>query len=628
MGDSNLATATPSTLGSNRPGPHPASQDRPVNFPEWGQPSASGYRVSGHIIGEPWPGRQGKAFKVIMMGAGPAGIDFLHHARKALEDLNVEIKCFEKNADVGGTWYENRYPGCACDIPSANYQFPWRPNPDWTHFYSGAWEIWEYLKGIVLDEGLDEYIQLNTRVEKAVWQDDISRWVLTLRGAYDQVWEADCDLLLDGTGPLNAWKWPNIPGLKTFKGRLFHTAHYEEGYDLTGKRVAVIGTGSSGVQTVASIYPHVARLYTWVRNPTWITAGFAQKYAGKDGANFKYSEEDKAEWRRNPEKYLDYRRLIEGELNQRYKLVLRNTKESHEANEYAYNEMRKKLESKPHLIDKIIPKNFNVGCRRPTPGNGYLEALVGEKTTAFTEPVASITPKGFTDQDGNEYECDVIICATGFDTSNRPQFPIYGLDGICLQERWAEVPESYIGIAAPRMPNYFMFSGPFTPVAQGSLLPIITKMSKHCLQVIRKMYVQHIRRITPKDSAIAQFMEHCCAYLPRTCWADPCTSWFKQGRSDGPIVMWPGSRLAFFDVLSTPQWEDFDIEYHSGNRFGFLGSGFSHCEFSIEEQLTAYLNVEMVNALPYPEVKRLIEANEIGKMKERPRANGTSPLLP
>ncbi|KAF9888596.1 hypothetical protein FE257_008528 [Aspergillus nanangensis] len=605
MGDYQEPRSASISIGSNGPGPHPASKDRPIDHVEWHTASATGYETSSHIIGEQWPGRNGQPFKIIMMGAGAAGIDFLHHATTSLKDLDVEIKCFEKNPDVGGTWFENRYPGCACDGPSASYQFPWRPNPDWTRYYSGAKEIWEYMKGIVMDEGLDRFIQLSTRVEKAVWNDERSEWILSLRHDDGRVWDESCNVFLNGTGFLNAWKWPSIPGLHSFEGRLFHTARYEEGYDLTGKRVAVIGSGSSGVQTVATIYPQVSKLYTWVRSPTWITAGFAQKYAGEKGANFAYSEEDKAEWRKDPEKYRDYRRLIEGELNQRYKSVLRNSEESQQGNEFSYNEMKRKLGGDSRLVDKIIPKDFNVGCRRPTPGNGYLEALVGEKTTVFTETVAKITPKGFVDQEGTEYECDVIICATGFDTSYRPQFPVFGLNGVSLQERWSKVPESYLGVAAPSMPNYFMFTGPFTPVAQGSILPIITKMSNYSLQVIHKMYKQHIRRVTPKECVIAEFMEHCRAYLGRTCWADPCTSWFKQGRPDGPIVMWPGSRLAFFDAVSTPQWEDYDIEYHANNRFGFLGSGFAMCEFASKDQLTYYLDGDLANALPHQQIKEV-----------------------
>ncbi|CAI7655695.1 unnamed protein product [Penicillium manginii] len=599
----------PVQIGSNRPGPHPSSSRRPVDHPEWHVQSPTGYTAGTNLLGEPW--QTDRPFKVIVMGAGAAGIDFLHHASTELIDLNIEVKCFEKNADVGGTWFENRYPGCACDGPSPSYQFAWRPNPDWSKYYCSSLEIWQYLKGIVLDEGLDRYIQLQTEITEARWDDEIGRWVLTLCRADDSaLWTEHCDVLLNGTGFLNAWKWPAIPGLHSFQGRLFHTARYEEGYDLKDKRVAIIGSGSSGVQAVASVYSDVSKLYTWVRSPTWITAGFAQKYAGKDGANFEYSEEEKYEWREDPEKYREYRKMIEDEINLRYRAVLRNTAESQKGAEFSYTDMHKKLGGDPRLVDKIIPKDFNVGCRRPTPGNGYLEALVGEKTTLFTETIKEITPKGFRSQSGQEYECDVIICATGFDTSYRPRFPVIGINGVKLSERWAEIPESYLGIAAPDMPNYFMFTGPFTPVAQGAILPILTAMSKYFMQLIRKMYMHHIRRVIPKDSVIQDFMEHARVYLPRTCWADPCTSWFKQGRPDGPIVMWPGSRLAFFEVVKEPLWEDFDIQYLSKNRFGFLGSGFAKYEFGSAGESSPYLNGEFIHTRPKKEVETMIESSK------------------
>ncbi|KAJ5774830.1 hypothetical protein N7457_009726 [Penicillium paradoxum] len=603
--------ATPALIGSNRVGPHPASIGRPVDHPEWHMPTESGYVVGTNLLGEPF---KRDPLKVIVMGAGAAGIDFLHHATQLLSDLNVEIKCFDKNADVGGTWYENRYPGCACDGPSPSYQFAWRPNPDWSHYYCGAPEIWQYMKGIVLDEKLDRFIQLQTRVVKATWDENKGRWRIVLRRADESMeWEEECDIFLNGTGFVNAWKWPKIEGLHSFKGKLFHTAAYEEGYDLTGKRVAIIGSGSSGVQTVATAYPDVSKLYTWVRSPTWITAGFAQKYAGEGGENTAFTEEQKAEWRRDPELYRQYRKMIEDEINLRFKAILRNTAESQQTNEFSYKEMSRKLGGDPRLVDKVIPKDFNVGCRRPTPGNGYLEALVGEKTTVFTETIGSVTPNGFKDHNGVEYECDVIICATGFDTSYRPQFPVTGLDNVSLQERWAELPESYMGIAAPKMPNYFMFTGPFTPVAQGAILPILTAMSNYFVKVIRKMYSQHIRRITPKDSVIEEFMEHTRAYLPRTSWADPCASWFKQGHKDGPVVMWPGSRLAFFEAVKTPQWEDYDIQYHSNNRFGFMGSGFAPYEFSAKGESSPYLNGDFVPTLPRSKVEEMIADEKTSK---------------
>ncbi|KAK2799965.1 hypothetical protein FQN51_006394 [Onygenales sp. PD_10] len=493
-------------LGSNNPNiSHPASTTRPMFSDEWPITSPSGYTVSDHMINEPPPS---KAFKIAMIGAGAAGIDFLHHATHEFKGTDVEYVCFEKNHDVGGTWLENRYPGCACDVPSASYQFPWRPKPDWSMYYSPAREIWQYMRDIVDEEGLMEYIRLRTKVCRAEWVEERSRWVVGLvesdgDGRVVREWEEECDVLLNGNGILN--------------------------------------------------------------------------------------EEQKEEWRKNPEEYRKYRKMIEDELNNRFRFTLRNSKESDESNAYAYHEMRTKLGNNETLKDKIIPKNFNVGCRRPTPGNGYLEALVGEKTTCYTGTIGGITPKGFLTSDGTEVEVDVIICATGFDTSFRPRFPIIGLDKVDIATRWEKIPETYLAVSVSNVPNYFMYNGPYGPVAQGSILPLITLYTNHFLQIIRKMRKEHIRRLSPKESAVKDFCEHAAIYLQRTCWADPCSSWFKQGRKDGNIVMWPGSRLAFFDMLAEPRFEDYEIEYWSKNRWGFMGNGFTTGEFDGDD-ISKYLN--------------------------------------
>ncbi|RAL00166.1 flavin-containing monooxygenase [Aspergillus ibericus CBS 121593] len=564
-------------LGSNTPGPHPSSQARPVHRPEWDRPSDRGYTVSNHLINEPPPE---KPFKIIMLGAGAAGIDFLHHAPSAFAGLGVEIVCYEKNADIGGTWYENRYPGCACDVPSIAYSFPWRANPKWSSFYSSAKEIWEYLKQIVIEEDMMKYIQLNTRVVSTIWDETKSKWVIKLQRGTDQ-WEDEFDLFLNGSGFLNAWKWPDTPGLHSFKGDLFHTAAYPEGFDLKGKRVAVIGSGSSGIQVVASIVDEVSHLYSWVRSPIWITAAFGQRFAGKNGQNFDYTPEQKSEFDLDREKYHRYKKSIEHELNQRFKLALRNTAESDDANASSYKTMSEKLATKPHVRDAIIPKDFNVACRRPTPGNGYLEALASDKTSVFTERIQAITPAGVIDSaTGIEHEVDVIICATGFDTSFRPRFPLIGLNGTNLSDKWASVPTSYLAIGVDEFPNYFNYSGPYAPAGHGSILSIITHLTHYFIQVVKRMRKEHIRRLSPKASAIRDFVEHAQTFLPRTCWSDPCSSWFKQGRTDGPVVIWPGSRLSFFEALKTPTLSDYDIEYWSGNRFGYLGSGFLDAEFT------------------------------------------------
>ncbi|CAI4215880.1 unnamed protein product [Parascedosporium putredinis] len=553
-------------IGSNSQGPHPASIERPVQHPEWDKPSPGGYVVSNHMINEPPPN---KPFRIIVMGAGAAGIDFLHFAPSAFAGLGVEYVCYDKNLDVGGTWYENRYPGCACDVPSVGYTFPWKANPRWTSFYSTSQEIWAYMKEIVEEEGMMKHIQLRTEIKSAIWDEDKSKWVVKLSKS--------------GT---------DASPTESFKGVIHHTAAYPEGLDLKGKRVAVIGSGSSGVQVVASIYPEVSKLYTWVRSPTWITAAFGQQFAGENGRNFDYTESQKDAFARDPKMYHRYKKMIETELNKRFRLVLRNTRESDEANAFAYKEMATKLSPKTDLIDVIIPKDFNVACRRPTPGNGYLEALAGDKTEVFTQSIGGITEKGVIDSaTEQEYEVDVIICATGFDTSYRPRFPIVGLDPkVPLSVKWADHPSSYLGVGVDGFPNYVTYSGPSIPVAQGSVLPIISLLTKHFVELIQKMRSQHIRRLSPKASAVRDFTEHSNTFMPRTCWADPCTSWFKQGTKDGPIIMWPGTRLAYFDVMKHPNFEDYDIEYWSGNRFGFLGTGFVDYEFTGSEDNAWYLD--------------------------------------
>ncbi|OGM48707.1 dimethylaniline monooxygenase [Aspergillus bombycis] len=581
-------------LGGNSQGAHPSSVDRPVHYPQWDQPSSRGYVVSNHMINEP---PQGKSFRIVVIGAGAAGIDFLHHAPSALEGLGVSIVCYEKNPDVGGTWYENRYPGCACDVPSISYSFPWKPNPQWKKFYSSAQEIWQYMRDIVDEEGMMKYIQLQSQLVSARWDDERSKWCIRVRREVPgdkeifQEWSEECDLLLNGGGFLNSWKWPDIPGIKTFKGDIFHTANFKEDYPVKGKTAAVIGAGSSGIQTVSAIYPEVEKLYTWVRSPTWITAAIGQKFASKEGHNFDYTEEQKEFFARDRMAYHRYHKTIEYELNNRFRTVLRDTAESDESNAYAYRVMTNRLRSKPEVLEAMLPRDFSVGCRRPTPDNGYFNALTGGKTTVLPGSIKAITETGIVDADGTAHSVDVIICATGFDTSFRPRFPIHGLDSTqTLAEKWAECPSSYLGIAVDGFPNYFTYGGPYTPVAQGSVLPILSLLTNHFLEIIKTMRTQHIRRLSPKASAVEDFLEHARTYLPRTVWADPCTSWFKLGTKTGNLVMWPGSRLAFFEALRHPALQDYDIEYWSRNRFGYLGSGFVDFEFNNPPETTWYLD--------------------------------------
>ncbi|KAL9071609.1 MAG: hypothetical protein Q9157_005406 [Trypethelium eluteriae] len=531
-----------------------------------------------------------KRIRVVLMGAGASSLNFFKKAEEQME--NIEICCYEKNADIGGTWFENRYPGCACDIPSVNYQFSWKIKP-WTHYYSYSPEIWEYLKSIEQENDfISKFIKLRHQIERVEWDNEAGVWRFDIRNLEtNEITHDAAEFFINAGGVLNSWKMPDIPGLQEFKGKLMHSARYEEGYDLTGKRVAVIGAGSSGVQIVASIQKKVSKLYSWIRSPIWITAGFAQTWAGKNGANFAYTPEQLQFLEQNPKKYLEYRKQVENELNQRFKFIIKGSEAARNAREYSYNEMATKLKGDPRLCDKVIPKNFNPGCRRPTPAPGYLEALVAENSTVFTDPIGRITPSGFTDHEGKEHEVDVIICATGFDTSWLPRFPFIA-NGVDLRDMWGgpDGVTSYLSLGIPTFPNHFTFCGPYGPLGHGSFMPLIERWTQYMFDVISKVQVENIKSLTPRLKVAQQFRQHADLFLKRTAWISPCRSWFKQGKTDGQAAIYPGSRLHFMEIMKQPRYEDFDIEYWDENQFAFMGNGFEVREFDGRD-ITNYLGL-------------------------------------
>lgn len=519
-----------------------------------------------------------KKLRIVFLGAGASGLNFFKYAEEKLE--NVEVVCYEKNNDIGGTWLENRYPGCACDVPSVVYQFPWRPAP-WSKYYSHSPEIWDYLKMVERENSfIEKYIKLEHAVQRFEWDEGTGQWAVTVKDLRtDRTFQDHCDIVINGTGVLNKWKWPEIEGLRSFKGILLHSAQWNQETDLNGKRVALIGAGSSAVQILPNIYEKVSEVYTWIRSKIWITAGFAQEYAGKNGANFIYNDEQRQLFD-DPDAYLTYCKMIEGELNQRFSFIINGSQPQKEARDFSVNEMKRKLKGRPDLLDKVMPQDFFVGCRRPTPGNGYLEALTGEKTTAYTEQLQRITERGFIDPEGTEHEVDVIICATGFDTSYKPRVPLV-VDGVDMSETWKDrdhVP-SYLSVGYGGVPNYIIFGGAYCPSAHGSFFPLIQAYSEYAVQLIEKMQVENIKSFRPKTRATEQFLKYANTYLKRTAWTGPCSSWFKGGKVSGTPAIYPGSRLHFLRLIERPRYEDYDIEYDDAdNMFAFLGNGFHVCE--------------------------------------------------
>ncbi|TVY68915.1 putative sterigmatocystin biosynthesis monooxygenase [Lachnellula suecica] len=522
------------------------------------------------------PLHQRRPIRLACVGAGATGLQIAYKAERLLKDVKVTI--YEKNADVGGTWLENRYPGCACDIPSHSYQFKWHRNPSWSQFYSGSEEIWRYFKDIAQTYDLEKYIKLNTKVERAVWDEEGGVWRLTLVGPDGTRFEDACEILANASGVLNSWKYPDVPGISDFKGKLMHSASWDSEYDLRGKTVAVLGGGSSAVQIIPQIQPIVGKLIPFLRSPVWVTTGFGAKFAAPGGTNFNYSEEQLEIFNEDPEAYQKYCRELEGELNKRFTLMHIKSRDQKDSRGLVANLMAEQLGHDPLLKEKMIPE-FALGCRRMTPGSGYLQSLTKDNVQVVSESIVKFTEKGVVDESGNEHEVDVVICATGFDNSFTPHFEVIGRKEANLKEQFGDAPKAYLSVTVENFPNLFLLLGPNGPISHGSVLPIFEWHTRYMFQMINKLQTEPIKAFEPKPKPVQDYYNHTHELMKRLAWSAPCSSWFKNGKSHGPVTaVYPGSRLHYFEMLKNVRYEDYEITYWGDNAFAFMGNGYTETE--------------------------------------------------
>ncbi|KAG9228833.1 hypothetical protein BJ875DRAFT_219608 [Amylocarpus encephaloides] len=548
--------------------------------------STSKYVVSEQPLGT------ARHIRVITIGAGASGLNMIRTLRQKL--TNYEHIVYEKNPSVGGTWYENRYPGCMCDIPAHNYQFSWKQNPRWCTFLASAEEIEQYLCKIYEDEKMEPEIKTSHRVTSAIWDGEKSSWRLKVENLQTkEVFDDSCQFLLDASGILNNWKWPDIPGLNTFKGDLLHTANWPDDFDYSGKRVAVIGNGSSGVQIMPTLQKDVKKLIQFVRSPLWVVPPVQHtlltdkshdilREVEMDGDKFTAGQIER--FVADPEYHLRFVKMVEEEINDRFSLLIKDSQAASYAMQGLVQYMMAALGGNPRLMKALIP-NFSVGCRRLTPAVGYLECLRASNVRVVTDPITEIVENGIKTSTGEIVEIDVLVCATGFDVSFCPRFPIVGRDGVDLRDLWGDgkIPKAYMSVAVPGFPNYFTFLGPNAPIGHGSVLTITEHIATYITTLLHKSQTESIRSLAPSLAATEDFYEHIEAFMPRTAWTSSCRSWFKNGEAGGVVrALHPGSRIHWFHMLECIRGEDWEFKYEKnggrgekGNRFSYLGNGFS-----------------------------------------------------
>ncbi|KAF2790345.1 FAD/NAD(P)-binding domain-containing protein [Melanomma pulvis-pyrius CBS 109.77] len=593
---------------------------------DYSTPGSTGYSIPDIVYNVSLLDPSTRKLKVLTIGAGFSGILMAYQIQKYCDSSNVEHVIYEKNVDVGGTWLENRYPGCGCDIPSHAYTFNFALNPDWPRFFSYAPDIYEYARKVVEVFDLRKYMTFNTEVVKAEWQDDAGRWKVTLRqknaAGETKEFEEECDLLLYATGILNNFQWPNIPGMNKFKGRIEHTAKWSEDYqkeEWAKDRVAVIGSGASSIQTVPTMQPYVKHMDIFVRTGVWFI-----QIANNYGQNKEYSQEERDRFRNNPKELVAHAKDIEDQINGLWDLFYTGSEAQKGAQEMFRARMRELIKD-DRLYKGFNPK-FEVGCRRVTPGDPYMEAIQKDNVSVNFTAVKSITETGVVGEDGEEREVDTIICATGFDVTYRPRFPVIGKNGVDLAEKWKDTPESYLGLGCPDMPNFVIFIGPTWPIENGSVTGPLLSVSEYTIKLIKKMQREHIKSWVPKQDITDAFNEHTQEWIKHTVWKDDCRAWYKNNETGRVNAVYPGSSLQYIDVIESPRYEDFEIQYMHKNPWAHLGMGASLSNVKQGADISPYLQLEHIDprwlkAIGYKSAA--LEVEEVRETKVKVETNGT-----
>ncbi|KAM3069218.1 hypothetical protein ACMFMG_010735 [Clarireedia jacksonii] len=560
------------------------------------------YHVAETLLDDP----ENNPLKVIGIGCGISGIMMAYKLQKGCK--NVDLTMFDKNTDLGGTWFENRYPGAGCDIPSHAYSYNFALYPDWPNYCSFAPDIKKYLNKVSDVFGLRKYMQFDSEVTRCEWDEEKSMWEVKVEQKNSSgetiTLTSFANVLLFATGVLNSTKWPEIEGLEKFKGKVIHTSKWPENYQeeqWAKEKVAVLGSGASSIQTVPAIQPYVKKLDVFIRTGSWFTA-IVENF----GMYHPYSEEDKKRFRNDPKALVDHAKGLEKEMAWAVDMMTINSPSQMDAKKIFSERMKQHIkdqrlyEGESTILGSFSERELSlslvgflppwgVGCRRITPGDPYMKAIQEPNVQVHFTGAKSLTEKGVVGEDDIEREVDTVICATGFDTSYRPRFPIIGKGGVNLQDKWDDEPDAYYGLAVPDMPNFYLFMGPAWPVHNGSVMGPLVQVGNYIVSCIHKMQREQITSLTPRSDATSQFNEHVQEWLKRTVWTDNCPSWFKNKRTGRLNALWCGSGLHYTEAISSPKFEDFHIEYRNKNPFSYLGSGFTLAEKSGDMDPTPFL---------------------------------------
>ena len=464
---------------------------------------------------------------IVIIGSGFSGLGMGILLKQAgIHSFTI----LEKAGDVGGTWRDNVYPGAACDIPSHLYSYSFEPNPAWSRAFSPQPEILGYLRRCAKKYGIEPHIRFHAEVERAVFDDATATWTVHTKDGKSLRARA----LVVGNGALHIPAFPAIEGRESFQGKAFHSARWDHEYDLTGKRVAVIGTGASAIQFVPQIAPKVSKLHLFQRTPPWIVPRLDRAF----------SDAERSAFERLPIWHRAYRASIYWKLEAQ---VLGFTS-APVIMKLGAKLAKKHLEASiqdPKLRAALTP-NYRMGCKRILLSDDYYPALTRPNVELVTDPIEAITPAGVLTRSGALREVDVIVYGTGFNVSEYiAPIHIQGSGGRDLNTLWRVSPEAYLGITVSGFPNLYLLMGPNTGLGHNSMIFMIEAQVRYALQCIQALRDRGLSSMDVRPDVMTSFNAVLQDKLSRTVWASGCRSWYQTegGRNS---AIWPGFTWAYW----------------------------------------------------------------------------------
>jgi cation diffusion facilitator CzcD-associated flavoprotein CzcO len=478
---------------------------------------------------------------IVIIGAGFGGMCMAMQLKRAgYHDFVI----LEAGSELGGTWRDNGYPGCACDVPSHMYSFSFELNPDWSRMFAPRREIWDYMLRCAARYGLAGHIRYGRRVERMEWDDATGRWSVVTSGGEVQLARA----VVSGIGVLHVPSVPEIPGAELFTGPAFHSARWDPSFDASGKRVAVIGTGASAIQFIPELAKQAARLHVFQRTPPWVLSR----------ADFEIPPAVRATFRAAPPVMRAFRDAIYWLLELRAGGFAVHPRLMAPIQAMAQRHIAAQI-SDPGLRAKVTP-DYRIGCKRILLSSAYYPALTRPNVELVTSPVGAVTPRGLVCADGTGYDVDAIVYGTGFKTVDAiAGLNVAGRDGVKLADVWRGGAQAYHGITVAGFPNFFLLLGPNTALGHNSVVFMIEAQVQHVLSCLRMLAGRKAGTIEVKAAALRRFNTGLHRRLGRAVWNEGgCTSWYLDAGGVNR-ALWPGFSFEYWARTRRARPADYTI---------------------------------------------------------------------